>query len=386
MKKLLFISNGSSKITNFSIPVIEAGQHLGYQIHMTNPYPLPKEDVDHYHLSVHRLDLVRNPFSFKNFRAYKQMMALLKKEKFDVIHCNTPIGGVLGRLCGKRAQVPKIIYTAHGFHFYKGAPLINRTLFKWAERWMARYTDALITINQEDYQAAHQFKLRNGGTVYYVPGVGVDPLNGDFPSLDKKALKKSLGIKDEDIVLIAMGDLIKRKNYETSIQAIAKAENPKLHFLICGTGPKLDQLKELTRKLGVDDQVHFLGFRDDVDKLLSISDLFLFTSYQEGLPRSMMEAMTAGLPCIASKIRGNSDLIEEGKGGYLYNPEDSTAFANAINLLANHSDLRKKHSEMNRKTMEQFSVEKVKEFMTNIYKKELGEPENEFEGKEMVTG
>ena len=165
MKKILFISNISNRITNFSLPSIYAAKNLGYEFHMAANYSNFNDEPEKYDVKLHHIDLDRNPFSKQNIIAYKQMLELIEKEKFDVIHCNTPIGGVLGRLCGKKADVPKVIYTAHGFHFI-GASLINRTIFKWAEIWMARYTGAITTIIR-DYQATLKLKLRKGGKVYY---------------------------------------------------------------------------------------------------------------------------------------------------------------------------------------------------------------------------
>lgn len=371
MKKILFISNISNKITNFSLPSIYAAKNLGYEFHMAANYSNFNDDPEKYGVKLHHIDLNRNPFSKQNITAYKQMVVLIEKEKFDVIHCNTPIGGVLGRLCGKKAGVPKVIYTAHGFHFYKGASFINRTVFKWAEMWMARYTDTIITMNEEDYQAAQKFKLRNNGKIYYVPGVGVDTEMYQLKNVDSNELKNSLGLSLDDIVLISMGDLIDRKNYASSIQAIAKANNKKLHFLICGKGPKLEALQKLASDLGVEKQIHFLGFRTDIKELLTIADIFFFTTYQEGLPRSMMEAMSAGLPCIASKVRGNVDLIQEGVGGFLRQPNDSEGFAKAINILASDKGLREKMSNNNREIIKQFDIENVNTIMKNIYSKEL---------------
>lgn len=371
MKKILFISNITNRITNFAIPSIIAGQQLGYDFHMAANFSGFTDDASKYNVMLHHIDLVRNPFSWENIMAYKQMIELLKKERYDVIHCNTPIGGLLGRLCGKKSKVPKILYTAHGFHFYKGAPFINRTVFKWVEMWMAHYTDAIITINKEDYHAAQKFNLRNGGMVYYLPGVGVDTKSYQHDSADKHTLKNSLGLTDDDIVLIAMGDLIHRKNYNASIKAIAKAANPMLHYFICGKGKKLEELKTLAKDLNIENQVHFLGFRTDIKELLHGADIFLFTSYQEGLPRSTMEAMASGLPCIVSKIRGNIDLIVDGKGGYLCDPEDINGFAKAINALAADGTARKAMGLKNLETIKQFDVEIIKSEMKKIYTKEL---------------
>ena len=175
MGKILFISNISNKITNFDIQSMIAGQGLGYEFHMAANYSNFRDDISKYNVKIHHIDIKRNPFNIKNIKAYKQMLDLIKKEKFDVIHCNTPIGGALGRLCGTKAGVKTIIYTVHGFHFYKGAPLINRTLYKWAEIWMAKYTGAIITMNKEDFEAAKELKLRDGKQNYFfVNGVGID--------------------------------------------------------------------------------------------------------------------------------------------------------------------------------------------------------------------
>jgi glycosyltransferase involved in cell wall biosynthesis len=385
-RKYLFISNSNKptkeqhesrkkvKLGNVRIPCVEAALSLGYEIYvgLNRSYAEDLECENKYDIKFYNQNIYRSVLDFKNnYVAYKNLMTLLNKEKFDVIHCNTPIGGFLGRICGKKTGVNKILYTAHGFHFYKGAPLINRTIFKWVEMWLAKYTDAIITMNEEDYQAAQKFKLRNNGKVYYVPGVGVDTEMYQLKDVSSDELRNSLGLSSEDVVLISMGDLIDRKNYATSIKAIAKANNEKLHFLICGKGPNLDVLKKIVSDLGVEEQIHFLGFRTDIKELLTIADIFLFTTYQEGLPRSMMEAMSAGLPCIASKIRGNVDLIQEGIGGLLRHPDDLEGFGEAINLLASDKELREKMKASNLETIKKFDVENVKKEMKKIYEQIL---------------
>lgn len=371
MKKMLFISNISNRITNFSIPSIIAAQSLGYDFHMAANYSEFKDDPSKYKVTIHHIDIVRNPFDPRNIKAYMQMLNLIRKEKFDVIHCNTPIGGVLGRLCGKKAKVPKVIYTAHGFHFYKGAPLINRTLFKWAEMWMARCTDVIITINQEDYEAAHKFKLKKNGKVYYVPGVGVDT------SIIKRAKSKRAEIlnkikaDNDSILLISVGELNHNKNNKVIIKALHKLNNPKIHYLLCGIGDKRDELHALAKNYGLEKNVHFLGYRTDIPELLKSSDIFVMPSFREGLSRALMEAMSAGLPCVVSKIRGNVDLIQDGNGGYLCNPNDAEEFAEAINILAANKSLQEIMKVRNLETISKFDVQNVKREMSKIYEREL---------------
>ena len=325
-------------------------------------------------VKIHQIDLARAPYSRANIAAYRQLVTLIQKEHIDYIHCNTPTGGLLGRLAGKKCKVKKIIYQAHGFHFYKGAPKKNWLLYYPVEKWLARYTDALITINQEDYEFAKtRLKLRKGGKVYYVPGVGIDTTQYNAEETSRLTKRSELGLKDGEIALISMGDLIERKNYAVAIRAIAEAKSERLHYYICGKGPELNNLKKLAADLGVGEQIHFLGFRTDVRELLGAADLFVFTTKQEGLPRSMMEAMASGLPCVASAIRGNVDLIENGVGGYLCPSNDVEGFAKAIAELAQNPELRQKMKENNLERIKEFDVSVVEREIRAIYQEVLEE-------------
>lgn len=387
MKRYLFISNSSKPtaekaksreiilLGNVRKPCIESAHEMGYEIWVGVNKDKPEElksDAD-YPVYFYDSHTYRNLFAFKdNCIAFRNAMRVLKKGGFEVIHCNTPIGGVIGRLCGKLSKVPHIIYTAHGFHFYKGAPLFNRTVLKWAEMIMAHWTDVIITMNREDYEAAKKFKLRNNGKVFYVPGVGIDTDVYKNVVVDKNEIRSSLGLKDSDIVCISMGDLIPRKNYGVAIKTIAECRNPNLHYLICGKGPELKNLQYLAKEKGIENQIHFLGFRTDIKELLKVADIFLFTTLQEGMPRSMMEAMASGLPCIASKIRGNVDLLEDGKGGYLVPVDDVSVIAEKLRKLVSAAELRKKMSERNLIRIKDFDTVKVKEIIGKIYREELG--------------
>ena len=383
MKKILFISNISKKINSFSLASITTAKELNLAFyHAANwtdaGIKQIKDDEKTYGIKINHVDICRFPFSLKNIKAYKQIVDLINKEKIDYIHCNTPIGGVLGRLAGKKCRIKKVIYQAHGFHFYKGASKKNWLLYYPVEKWLAHYTDALITINQEDYELAKtKLKLRKGGKVYYVPGVGIDISQYNTEETARVAKRNELGLKDGDIALISMGDLIERKNYNTAIEAIAKTQNSNLQYFICGKGPEEEKLKQLTEMLGVSSQVHFLGFRSDIKELLAASDIFLFTTKQEGLPRSMMEAMASGLPCVASRIRGNIDLLENKDGGYLCEVTEAIDYADKLNVLANDIELRSRMGINNLLTIQNFSMEKVADDIRKLY-------ETEFEGGGMT--
>lgn len=382
MKGYVFISNSSKPSVekansrekmsppNVSRPCLVAALNMGYEVFWGVNKNNPEELECDLPVKMFDSHTYRSITAIKdNWVAFKSLRKIIKNNDIKVIHCNTPVGGMIGRICGKMYHVDKVIYTAHGFHFYKGAPLINRTLFKWAEQIMAHWTDAIITMNQEDYEAAKKFKLKRGGKVHKVHGVGITLSDFDAVIVDRTNVRKQLGLKDTDIVCISAGDLVPRKNYHIAIKAIAKTKNPNIHYIICGTGPDTDRLKRLADNLKISNRVHFLGFRTDIIQLYKSSDIFLFSSLQEGLPRSLMEAMACGLPAVVSKIRGNVDLIEDGNGGYLCDSNDVNAFASSIKkcIRENH----KAFSQRNLEIIKQYDIHVVEEEIKNIYNKVL---------------
>lgn len=367
-------ANSREKVipTNVSKPCLQAALNMGYEVFFgINRNSVEELECD-LPVKLYDSHTYRSLTAISdNMTAIRNLSRIIKENNVEVIHCNTPVGGLVGRLCGKKYHVKHVIYTAHGFHFYKGAPFINRTIFKWAEQIMAHWTDVIITMNQEDYEAAQRFKLRTGGRVYKVHGVGITLSEYEGIQVDRKEKRSELGLKDTDIICISAGDIVARKNYGVAIEAIAKAGNPNLHYLICGVGPEKESLEEKAKELGISDQVHFLGFRTDVKELLKISDIFLFTSLQEGLPRSLMEAMAVGLPAVVSKIRGNVDLIEDGKGGYLCNPYDVDGFVKSIKAVCADSSLRNDMAKENLKTIKDYDIRIVEKEISDIYSENL---------------
>ncbi|HFU4497081.1 TPA: glycosyltransferase family 4 protein [Streptococcus suis] len=356
MAKILFISNIAKRVGSFSVASIAAAKACGMEYYYAANWDAAsmeqrEEDERKYGIKLVHVDLARLPYSPKNLTAYKQLVEFIKREKIDYIHCNTPVGGILGRLVGQTCRVKRIVYQVHGFHFYDGAPRKNWFIYYPIEKWLARKTDAIITINREDFERASSFKLRNNGRVYYVPGVGMDLEQYMLPHDTREIMRKELGLKDSEIALISMGDLIERKNYKVAIEAVAKLNDSSIHYYICGKGPEEENLKSLAEKLGVKAQIHFLGYRTDIKELLRAADIFLFTSKQEGLARSLMEAMASGLPCVASKIRGNTDLIEGTQCGYLCSSVEE--YSAAIKKICLTSD---------RKIYRDACIERIKKF------------------------
>lgn len=372
-KKILFIFNISGgRIGAFSFAAIQAAKQNNLEFHMAgnfnaSPIEERKKDEEQYGITLHHIDFVRNPLHPQNFKAYKQLVQLMQKENFDVVHCNTPVGGVYGRLAAKHCGIKKVIYQVHGFHFYKGAPKKNWLIFYPIEKILAHITDCLITINKEDFEVARKFHLRENGKVLYVPGVGVDTERFVKQEFDKDTYFNDLGVSKEDKLLLSVGRLDANKNNATIIKALALLQDEKYHLLICGEGVQKNELQALAEELKVSQQVHFLGNRTDLVQLYQLVDVFVMASYREGLSRSIMEAMASGLPCVVSKIRGNVDLIQDGKGGYLVPPTSAQEFAEKIKLLESDR-LKKEMSEFNRAYVQQFEVNKVVAKMMDIYK------------------
>lgn len=388
MKKgYLFISNSTKPtkeqyestepvtINTFAYAAMNAAMTLRYDLF----YGLDRKHPEiikctNFNVTFYDEHIYRSIFAIKdNYIAYKQLCALLKEHpEIDVIHCNTPIGGFIGRICGRKYH-KKVIYQAHGFHFFIGAPLINWLLFYPIERFLAHWTDALITINDEDFKLAKKFDLHKDGKVYYIPGVGIELKKYKSDNVTKDAVRTELGLKNDDVAVFSMGDLVKRKNYEPAIRAIGEANNPSLHLFICGNGVDRDRLEFITKELSLDDQVHFLGYRKDIIRLLSGADVFLLSSKQEGLPRSLMEGMAMGLPCVASKIRGNTDLIKDGKGGFLCETNDAKDYAEKLNILARSREMRLRMGVINKEEIKKYNIDSICNRMLEIYKEVLND-------------
>lgn len=382
-KGYLFVSNSSKPnhvsaenrrpiiLSTFSRWPVEYAIEHGYKVYMGVNRNRPEELVsgEGYDITFYDQHSYRSIFAIKdNWVAFNNLRKLLKEHpEIEFIHCNTPIGGLMGRICGKLYGVKTVIYTAHGFHFFKGAPLFNRTILKWIEQFMAHWTDAIITMNNEDYEAARKMHIRNGGKTYYVPGVGVDTKSFDDVVVNRTELRKAIGVPPNAVLAIAMGDIVPRKNYRTAIEAVAKSNCPNLHYIICGRGTQIEELKHFANSLGIRDHIHFLGFRTDIKQLALASDLFLFSSLQEGLPRSTMEAMSAGLPCVISSIRGHVDLIENNQGGFLCPVTDVEAYSTALRKLVCNADLRKQQGTIAKERVKNFDIEVVRQRINEIY-------------------
>lgn len=309
----------------------------------------------------------RSPFNKDNLTAYKQLKALVEKEHYDIVHCHTPNAAMVTRLaCRKvRKQGTKVFYTAHGFHFFKGAPLKNWLMYYPVEKFCARYTDVLITINHEDFELAK--KKMHAKKVCYVPGVGIDLSKIQNVQCDRNEVRKSMGVPEDCFLLLSIGELNVNKNHQVVVKALARLNNKNVHYAIAGLGDQKDNLLNLAKELGVENQFHLLGYRTDALQLYKAADVFVFPSFREGLSVSMMEAMASGMPIVCTKIRGNVDLVENEVGGYHFEPTNDFALAMKLEMLIKDEVKRSEMSAANVEAIKIFSLENVLENMKEIY-------------------
>lgn len=372
MKKVLFVATVvKTHIMEFHIPYLKMFKEMGWEtaVAARNDYENPADCVIPYCDIYYNIPFERNPLKPGNLKAYKELKHIIDEGEYDIVHCHTPVGAMLTRLAAKQARKKgtKVFYTAHGFHFYKGAPAINWILYYPVEKWLSRYTDVLITINKEDYERAKTFKA---GKVCYVPGVGIDLKKFNAGYVNKEQKRKEIGVSADDFVLLSVGELIPRKNHEVVIRALSVLKQldklNHIEYVICGRGAYEADLRKLAEGLDVADHVHFLGYRNDISEICNCADLFVFMSHQEGLPVALMEAMACGLPAVCSNIRGNTDLIENGVTGLLANntPEE---VAQSISKMKSDTALRNRVASAALQKIKQFDLSSVEDEMSKIY-------------------
>ncbi|MGP6146534.1 glycosyltransferase family 4 protein [Jeotgalibaca sp. A122] len=374
MKKALVLASVASMIDQFNRPNIMLLQNLGYEVHVLANFQEAgtisnsraqkvMAELRDENIKVYDVDIHRKPFNKGNINAYNQIKQIMADEKYALVHCHSPIGGVLARLAA-RGQDSKVIYTAHGFHFFKGGPLSSWLIYYPVERWLSRFTDVLITINKQDLKRAKNFNMKN---LAFIPGVGLDTQKFDIPEIDTKQKREELGLKTSDFVVLSVGELTKRKNHQVIIKAIHEIAHDDIHYLICGRGPEKQNLEKLIAELGLSKQVHLLGYRTDIEELNQISDVFAFPSRREGLGIAALEAMAAGLPILTSDVQGIPDYSVTGVTGYLYGPDDVAGYKEGITTLYDNRQLAREIGLNNKEAVKKYDIKNVNVIMNTIY-------------------
>ena len=346
-KKVLFVATVvKTHMMQFHIPYLKMFQEMGWEtaVASRNDYENPEDCRIPYCDTYYDIPFERLPWKPGNIHSYRMLKKIIDEGNYDIIHCHTPVGALIARLAAlsARKKGTKVIYTAHGFHFFTGAPLKNWLMFYPVEWLLAPVTDVLITINREDYARARK-KLR-AKHIVYVPGVGINTSRFRNVSVDRQEKRRSLGYGEDDFLVLTVAEMTANKNHITILKALAllkeRGELGNIHYLICGRGEMWASLEESAKALGISDHVNFLGYRTDAPELYKASDLFAFVTYREGLSVALMEAMSSGMPIVCAKIRGNTDLIDDGVSG-VFSENSPEAVAEHILDLYRDPEFRK---------------------------------------------
>ncbi|MER2169275.1 MAG: glycosyltransferase family 4 protein [Psychrobacillus psychrodurans] len=367
--KILYVTTVSGTMIFFTSHIrmlLEEGHSVDLACNIGHPINQELLDLG---CNVYNIDFNRSPLSKSNYFSYKCLKKLIIENGYDIVHTHTPIASVCARLACRKMEKVKVIYTAHGFHFFNGAPLQNWIVYFPIEKWLSRYTDVLITINKEDYMRANRsFKARN---IEYMPGVGLEINRFSEVNINKYHKRSELEIPTDAFVILSIGELNKNKNHETVIKAIYKLKNPHIYYVICGIGPLEIYLSNLIKELGLEKQIKLLGFRKDIDEICKISDIFAFPSKREGLGMAALEAMATGLPILTSNIHGILDYSVNGVTGYNCNPEDIDKFAQNILYLKNNPEKCEQFGLNCKKSVEFYRLENSIKKLKDIYSNHL---------------
>lgn len=372
-RSVLFVASVYTHLTAFHIPFMKLLQEKGYDVYAAaSSAEGRKDDVEAAGVTCWEVPFARSPYSPANVQAFRQLRALLKEHHFDLIHVHTPVAAFMGRYLAKVTNQGPVLYTAHGFHFYKGAPRRNWIIYHNAERLAARWTDGLIVMNGEDFDNAQKLGFEPEKNLFYVHGVGVDLTKFSNPVAEKGNIRATLGIGPGDVVVTCVAEFNDNKNHLFLLEAWREftQQYNHGHLLLVGTGEKMGALQQRVKQEGMP-RVHFLGYRGDVPQILRETDIVTLVSKREGLPKSIMEAMAVGKPVVVTNVRGNRELVEHGKTGLLVELGDVPGLVKGLERLTSDSELRAAMGAAGQEKIRDYSLEKVLVEMAGIYDRYL---------------
>lgn len=382
MKNILILTTVSGFLKKFEMENVAILQKLGYTVHYAanmneQHYPFDEEELQKAGVNLHHIDIARSPYMLNyNLKAFGQLISIIKKYHICAIHCHTPVGGMLGRMMGWyfHKKHLKVIYTAHGFHFYKGAPLINNTIYYLVEKFLARFTDILVVINKEDYKNAKKFHLRKNGQLYHIPGIGLD-IQKFSPLTKEKQIenRKKLHIDKADFFIVSVGELNENKNQQIILRTLEQMRKDgkdisHVKYGICGDGFFREKIETMIRMLGLEHQVKMFGYCMDVREILGCADVSVFPSRREGLGMAGLEALSMEIPLLASENRGTREYVKPGMNGYFCKSDSIIDWMDGIETIRNLPlEMKKEMKKICRKSAEAFGKENTNAIMELVY-------------------
>lgn len=380
MKKALIVANLAGFIGTFLQNDIKILKSMGYEVHCagnaSNKNPEENERAfREFGTAFHQIDVDgKSPLSRSNMKALRQLRRLMKTEKFELVHCHTPIAGAIARVVAAPYRVGggtrcRVIYTSHGFYFHEGSGKKSWILYYSIEKFMSLFSDAIITINEEDYKNAKKMFCKK---VYHINGVGFDASKYRDVIVNKNEYRQVLGVPPDALMILAVGELSDRKNHQVVVKAMGKAGIPNAVFAVCGKAIKgqgtFDKLIALAEKENVN--IMFLGHRADIPQVCHCADIGVLPSTREGLGMAGLEMLAAGLPLVTSNVHGIKDYMVDGVTGYMVSPYDVDGFSDALIKLSD-SDVRERMKSECIRAVEQFDNSVSNQQMLNIYQELL---------------
>ncbi len=370
MKKILYVTTIGTTINTFLVPHILYLLDNGYKVDIATNIDVDiNKELINKGVKIFNIDFQRNPLSIKNNKAYRQIKNIQKKEGYNIVHVHTPVASFITRFALKNEENLKLVYTCHGFHFYKGGSPINWMLFYPLEKIAARWTDSLVTINTEDYEVAKRFKLRNNGRVSKMHGVGIEKEKYVVERFDKSKYRQILGLNDDDFVILVLAELNKNKNHAQLIKAmnLLKDKYPNIKAIFAGTGPLEKDIKNQIKENGLEDKISLLGWRNDVKELINLSDVVGLFSKREGLGKCLLEAMICGKCVISTNTRGPRELIDQDINGFMFEVGDIANTAKSIEKIYVDNKCRNKFEKRTVDTANKYLLENVLEQLDCVY-------------------
>lgn len=385
-KSILILTATNDFLWKFERENVKLLLSLGFTVHFASnmkepPYLSDNERIKELGVHPHHIDIARSPYMFRqNKKALTQILKLIKKFEIQIIHCHTPVGGLLGRLAGilyKEKQI-FVIYTAHGFHFYRGAPFFNCFIYYYVEKFLAHFTDYLIVINKEDLHNAKKFRLKRGGAIYYIPGVGLDrALFSPLTDYEKKEGRKKLHLNTTDFLMVSIGELNENKNQKIVLDALEKMKNSgkdisDIKYIICGNGFYMGKLEAWIKEKGLKNYVYLYGYQRQIKSILGCADISIFPSIREGLGMAGLESLAMGVPVLASDNRGTREYMRHKHNGYICQWWDTDAFVKGIEFFKTLPlERRREMGESCIKSVRCFDKSNVNDIMGGIYRHAL---------------
>ncbi|MDR1481050.1 MAG: glycosyltransferase [Synergistaceae bacterium] len=333
---LLIAATVPDTIKAFLLPYADHFRNSGWRVDAMSSGISAREDLRSHFDAVYDVNWSRNPLSSGNFaETPERIREIIKDGGYDIIHVHTPVASFIMRYATRKIESPsrpKVVYTAHGFHFFRGGGRVRNMIFRRLEKKAGKWTDRLIVINHEDLEASARYGIVPGERLVYMPGIGLDFSKYDPSSVSHAEIRRTrdeIGLRSDDSLFTMVASFDKGKRHEDVIRAMSKIKNPDIHVAFAGNGPLREKIQLMARTSLVHHRTHFLGQVKDPRSLMLASKATIMSSEREGLSRAAMESICLGVPVIGSDARGVRDVIQPRRG-LLFPTGDPLALRDAM--------------------------------------------------------